>query len=546
MPRPRFRFASRRLALAALLGLIILPLVATATTRKTTSSRKRTTASATREESSSSAEKSGGSSSKKSSSGSTSSKKSTTTKSTSSTSSKSKTSTTKSKTSSTESSASSRRTKSSTTRTKSTPGKSTRSKSVTSARKSTSGGSSARRHSTLSPPKAPAEADDFREPPAPSAASLDAEAAAAAVASAKPVAPRGTTSLDRVAPFRRCLWVSRWEYEREQDIVKICYNAASARFTDIFFQVRGAGSVAFRSSIEPWAPQLAGSIGRSPGYDPLATAIREAHKYGLRVHAYMNALPGAATGETETPLYQNHRSWFMVDSSGRTMTPNGLYAFLDPGLPAVREYLARLYAEVATRYPVDGIHLDYIRYPEEKGDFSYQPSVVAEFRQTYHTTPEASPASWAAFRRQQVTKAVAAIASAVRQARPGVEVTASVIADTDKAYNQAFQPGLDWVRSGLLDAIAPMAYSGDMERFETLCAPYRDQAVRGKVWIGVWADANRNGNLVEEVRRAISMKFGAVSVFSYGEIFSGHRATARATGVYNAFVNQQTRISMAE
>src|SRR5687767_6169896 len=88
--------------------------------------------------------------------------------------------------------------------------------------------------------------------------------------------------IDRSASFRRFLWVTRWDFQTPEDIKKICQNAASVRSTDLFFQVRGEGTVFFKSSIEPWASELTGgatnAIGRDPGWDPLDTAIREGHK----------------------------------------------------------------------------------------------------------------------------------------------------------------------------------------------------------------------------------------------------------------------------
>lgn len=351
--------------------------------------------------------------------------------------------------------------------------------------------------------------------------------------------PRAPTLLDKMAPFRRCLWVSRWDYSTQDDVVRICYNAAAARFTDLMFQVRGAGTVCYSSAIEPWAPQITGKSGRNPDWDPLATALREAHKFGIRVHAYLNVLPTATSDETGGTIYTKHRNWMMVDTKGRTMTPGGgFYAFADPGLPEVRAYLAALFAEVATKYAVDGIHLDYIRYPDERGDFSYHPAVVKAFQAANGASPQSRPTEWVKFRRAQVTATIETIAQAVRKARPGVEVSAAVVADLKRGRDEAYQSAVDWAANGLLDAIAPMAYCGELGRFETLCAPYLDAKVRERVWLGVWADPEHNSRLDEEVRRAISLKFAAVAIFSYPELFPAHKASIRAAKIYHAFVDK--------
>lgn len=156
-----------------------------------------------------------------------------------------------------------------------------------------------------------------------------------------PVAPAGAetpalslrpTPLDNAAPFRRFLWVTRWDYASPEDIARICYNAASARFTDLLFQVRGEGTVFFNSPYEPWAWELSGKdpevgVGIDPGWDPLAVAVREGRRRGLRVHAYLNVMPCWAQKvpppKGRGQIYADHPDWLMVDSRGRRIKPNG-------------------------------------------------------------------------------------------------------------------------------------------------------------------------------------------------------------------------------
>lgn len=360
------------------------------------------------------------------------------------------------------------------------------------------------------------------------------------------VAPRPPSVLDREAPFRRLLWVTRWDYRSAEDIQRICYNAASARFTDILFQVRGEGTVFYRSRLEPWAWELSGSgpsgVGRDPGWDPLAEALRSARRYGLRVHAYLNVLPGWAQSEpppaSSGQLLALHPEWFMVDRRGRRMHADGSYAFLDPGVPAVRQHLARLAAELVRRYPVHGVHLDYIRYPFEQGDYSYGSAMLAAFKSVTGGRPSSRPEQWDAFRRRQITETVEAISRAVRANRPGVELSAAVLADAEKCRQQAFQSPGEWIEQGLLDAIAPMAYNGDMVAFETLCRPFRKPELRSHCWPGIYAAAEKNPHPARQVRRALGMGFEAVAVFAYRNLFDAHRPTRRARAIYEAFVEE--------
>lgn len=352
------------------------------------------------------------------------------------------------------------------------------------------------------------------------------------------------TPLDDEAPFRRFLWVTRWDYRSPEDVERICYHAASARFTDLLFQVRGEGTVFFDSPYEPWAWELSGQgspkgVGQDPGWDPLDVAIREGRRRGLRVHAYVNVLPAWAQKDppprSSAQLYVSRPNWLMVDSRGKRMEPNGFYAFLDPGLPEVREYLALLFARLVQDYAVDGLHLDYIRYPNESGDYSYHPRVVRDFREWYGKSPSEAPEKWVAYRQRQISSTVQQIRTAVEQVRPGLEISAAVLADPETGSILAGQLPMQWLADGLIDAVAPMVYADQMDRFVTLAEPYLDASIRSKVWLGIRAIAE-NHSLLDEIRLVVSKGVAGVAIFSFQELFPNHEVSNPAVRVYRTFV----------
>jgi uncharacterized lipoprotein YddW (UPF0748 family) len=356
------------------------------------------------------------------------------------------------------------------------------------------------------------------------------------------------TPLDEAAPFRRFLWVTRWDYRTAEDIERICYNAASARFTDLLFQVRGEGTVFFRSPHEPWAWELSGKgspagVGVDPGWDPLAVAVREGRRRGLRVHAYLNVMPAWAQ-KTSPPrssgqIYAARPEWLMVDSKGRRIEPRGFYACVDPGLPEVRDYLARLMGRLAADYPVDGVHLDYIRYPFETGDYSFHPKVVAAYRAQTGKAARADDPDWIQFRQDQVTATVRDINNAVKSARPGTEVSAAVIARMDVSRNKAGQDSLGWLARNEIDAVAPMVYVHDYSSFNEIAAAYTNGPERSKVWLGIWA-IEKNQVMLDQIRNGAARDVSGIAVFSYESLFKGHRTSPRAVDVYRTFVNARS------
>jgi uncharacterized lipoprotein YddW (UPF0748 family) len=196
------------------------------------------------------------------------------------------------------------------------------------------------------------------------------------------------------APPFRGLWVPRWGLTDPAWVDRMVDDAARAGFTDLFVQVDGRGEAYYRSELLPPAEGL-------DGYDPLAAILKLGHARGLQIHAWINAftvgLPGRTPPSALHPL-NAHPDWVTHDAKGQSLLGwapdraqrNLVGYFLDPGLRPVQDFVAAVVAEVAERYPVDGIHLDYIRYPGT--EFGYHPSVRAEFAERYGSDPLDLPA----------------------------------------------------------------------------------------------------------------------------------------------------------
>ena len=275
----------------------------------------------------------------------------------------------------------------------------------------------------------------------------------------------------------RALWVSRFEYSTAANVDTIVARAARANFNIIFFQVRGAGDAFYSSNLEPCAVALCGSLGNGqPPWDPLAVAVAAAHARGIELHAWINALSGwgaassascalltpSAPGST-THMLIAHPEWRVANSAGTTQPcPDGPneYVYISPGIPAVRTHLARVAADIARHYAVDGIHLDRIRYPGTA--WSYDTTSVRIFGKD----PAMNAAEWAQFRRDQVALAVQETLDSLRAARPAAVLSAAVWGiwqdkwswGSSHGYGQYFQDPRAWVASGALDVAVPMTY----------------------------------------------------------------------------------------
>lgn len=162
----------------------------------------------------------------------------------------------------------------------------------------------------------------------------------------------------------RGVWVTRWTYSSEADVAAMMQELDDAGFNAVFFQVRGEFDAYYRSSHEPWAKGLSGTLGEDPGWDPLEVAVREGHERGLEVHAWINTFtlwkgktPPKSVGIPHA--LEAHPDWVLPGSK-----PNDHYVFADP--PKARAHIQKVAADIDRRYDIDGLHLDYVRYPSEK------------------------------------------------------------------------------------------------------------------------------------------------------------------------------------
>lgn len=334
----------------------------------------------------------------------------------------------------------------------------------------------------------------------------------------------------------RAMWVVRDSMTTPARIRNTVALARKYGFNTLFVQVRGRGDAFYESRYEPRAE----SLSRQPAsFDPLAVVIDEGHKNGLQVHAWLNTFfvwHSQRRPYSSQHVVNRHPEWLMQDKQGRTtLTQRGDCegAFLDPALPEVREHTKNVFLDVASRYPVDGIHFDYVRFPS--GDYSFSNEALNRFREhllptlapgaaRYADTKRAGnrlawyylyPKEWRAWRQGLVTETVKSISDAAHRARPGLIVSAAVFPNYGVASLDKGQAWRDWLRDGILDAACPMTYN----RSTQMVADQIRDAVRhssGKPIIaGIGAWQMGADSAIAKARAYRSVGAAGVNFFSY-------------------------------
>ena len=315
----------------------------------------------------------------------------------------------------------------------------------------------------------------------------------------------------------RALWVTRWDYKSTDDIRKIITNAVSLKFNVILFQVRGAGMALYHSEIEPRSELLR----EAPNsWDPLLTAITLAHQAGLELHAWVNLYPAwnkDVLPLDEKHLYYQHPNWFMHDIyGGHSKLKNG-YQWLAPTHPDVPRYLLDVCAEIYENYNVDGLHLDYIRFPAQT--YSYDPASVRVFRQKFGAAPQSRPRAWRLWRQNSISRLLDSLYADVKKIKPDLVVSAAVVANFDLARKIYFQDGPGWLARGSMDAIYPMLYTNDVAIFERRLQDFLDNTHNRHIYAGINLKNDHLDGKFEIIDR---LGAAGVGIFSYKEISKEH------------------------
>ncbi|HCA95364.1 MAG TPA: hypothetical protein DEP38_12145, partial [Cyanobacteria bacterium UBA9226] len=295
-------------------------------------------------------------------------------------------------------------------------------------------------------------------------------------------------------PEIRAIWLDRGtivKAKSEEDLGKIFDKLAAAGFNTIFFETVNASYPIYPSKIAPEQNPLV------KGWDPLASAVKLAHDRGMELHAWVwmfaaaNQRHNAILNQPDDylgPLLTAHPDWVMYDREGGMFDPNTKKAFLDPANPEVRSYLISLLEEIVKRYQVDGIQLDYIRYPFQnpKVDRIYGYSQIArqEFQELTGVSAIAiSPQDgelwqkWTDFRIRQIDSFVATVSSRLRQENPDLIISAAVFAiPRGERLEKIQQNWEDWAIRGDIDLVVPMTYALDTAGLETLAKPVLTQS----------------------------------------------------------------------
>ncbi|NWK55279.1 family 10 glycosylhydrolase [Verrucomicrobiaceae bacterium N1E253] len=266
---------------------------------------------------------------------------------------------------------------------------------------------------------------------------------------------------------------------QQAELRSLLDQAAKLKLNAILFQVRPNGDALYQSSIEPWSHWLSGTMGKSPGYDPLAYCISQAHARGIEVHAWFNpfrAMPSEGISPARNHITRTHPS---IVKKFKT------YKWMDPANSFTRNRALSVISDVTRRYDVDGIHIDDYFYPYPDLDNNNNPK---------RQFPDGKSPSQ---RRGYVDGFVHGMYRSVKKQKPWVRVGISpfgiwkpgVPAGTTasiNAYEHLAADSRKWLQQGWCDYMSPQLYwrIHGPQSYTKLLNWWRAQS-RRPVWPGI-------------------------------------------------------------
>ncbi len=327
----------------------------------------------------------------------------------------------------------------------------------------------------------------------------------------------------------RAVWVATnyqidWPHstdfnEQQKKLKKIFDDIASKKFNTVYFQTRSNGTVIYPSDLEPFSPYFTGVTDSLPPYDPLLLAIKEAHQNMLEIHAWINVFKCFAGTDERISSYPGHllntrKKWVIKYKH------NGAVSYwLDPGNPEVREYLIKLIKEEVVKYDLDGINLDYLRYPGK--DFDDETS----FRKY------GNGKTLAEWRRGNIILFLSELYREVKKIKPYLKIGVAALGIYKNELNQenfasfsyAFQDTYSFLKNKIVDYVSPQVYwsSEDEPPFGRLVGKWVNNSSGRNIVIGIGIYKNQVAQELESLIGLVHSSGAAgFALFRYGNIMN--------------------------
>ncbi|UCF63169.1 MAG: family 10 glycosylhydrolase [bacterium] len=338
------------------------------------------------------------------------------------------------------------------------------------------------------------------------------------------------------------LWVVRHNMTSAARIDSLLKVARHCGITDLFVQVRGRGDAFYNSKIEPRAEEISDSL-----FDPLNYILQATIGDTVRIHAWLNVF--YVWSKDTLPKHANHivnnqQHWLArsihqanpADQNPITIKdPKIEGLFVSPLQPEAQNHFLSILEDIVHNYGVAGIHLDYIRYPDQR--FDVHPDVIQGFRKRYILNPEQFLTNpelfaqkfsvagyevfyyhWRRYLLDGLSDFVRRISDTLNTEANHILLSAAVKPDIVQAHWNYFQDWDRWVREEWLDFAVPMNYTPDERIFRDNLAQYLREMTSEKYAVGIALYNQPEEKAIRQIAQVEAINNLGFVLFSYDQL----------------------------
>ena len=278
------------------------------------------------------------------------------------------------------------------------------------------------------------------------------------------VAPLQVSAAETEGNPMRAMWLRPKEINKEQ-VEATVQKLADSGINTIFLETVFNGFTIFPVEYDyTYQNRMYG------GFDVLQAYIDACHSRGMQLHAWVESFfIGMQKANSGGPVYKAKKDWLLTDTNGNNWedTMYGKMYFLNPSRPECREWIVGLYSIIIENYDVDGIQLDYVRYPMKSRDldYGYDDYTIELFKAEKGFDPRDYKVNsferdqFAQFKRNQITEYVKLCSTTLRAINPDLIISLSVVPDLNDGLQNYMQSAELWMDKGYGDLLVPMSYA---------------------------------------------------------------------------------------
>lgn len=327
----------------------------------------------------------------------------------------------------------------------------------------------------------------------------------------------------------RAVWYAPTE-KSEADVKKTIELIKSLNINALYIETWRSGQTNYKTKLD-----LTMHESTYAGFDVLEAFVRLGHENGIEIHAWVHDFFVGTDYHmgVKGHVLNIHPEWALKTRSGSVLNPTGYgnFMFLNPYKRECRDLVLSVYREILENYDVDGLHLDYIRFPEPNSsdeDWGYNEDIIEAFQAEYNTTIDPRQINsghsmwnaWCKFRENIITSFVGEVYDLVQEVNPDIWLSAAIYPNMKTTPKTIFQNFVPWVENGWMDEIFAMAYASSADTVIDISSNFLN-AIKGKCFysagIGAFAQYDDIAYL-EQIEQLRNTKAVGSNIFSLASV----------------------------